>query len=339
MNSRTKGLVAGGAAIVAILLAASLYFAFGPAQSARLRHNTLAAATYYMQKGDYDRALDLLDKLLIDNADDSEAQALRDKAMSDKTAAENAKNQELAQAESSGQKAIAQSLERLGKNLKSGSGGTVQPQENPADAAAKAQAAEEAARKKAEADAEAARKKAEAEQLAQKSKELQDKMRAVNDLVDKGSKAADGGDFPGADKFFSDAESKFPDGEDKFAGQKLAEIADALYSGSKKNPGSPADAALKESIQTARDAKKKDPANALPYYTLGKINSDLNQIDNAITELKQAASLDPNNYLYSYALGIAYFKARRYEDARQAFQATTTLNPRFERAYYNLGIT
>ena len=123
-------------------------------------------------------------------------------------------------------------------------------------------------------------------------------MRAVNALVDKGKNAIDSGDFGGGDKLFSDAKDKFPDGEDKFAAQKLAEIADSLYAAARKNPGSGADAAMQEAIQTARDAKKRDPSNALPYYTLGKINSDLNQTENAITELKQAASLDPKNYLY-----------------------------------------
>jgi tetratricopeptide (TPR) repeat protein len=294
---------------------------------------------------------------LIDNAADPDARALRDKAMQAKSGAEEAKAQEAAQAEVTGQKAIAQSLDKLGQKLKTapsgasasasqaasagqGSGADVQAKAKAATAAAAASAKAEAdAQKKAEADAEAARAKAEAEELAKKSRDLQDKMRAVNDLVEKGKASIDSGDFSGGERLFAEARDRLPEGEDKFAGQKLADIADSLYTAAKKNPGPDADSALQEAIQTARDAKKRDASNALPYYTLGKINSDLNQTDNAIIELRQAASLDPKNYLYSYALGLSYFKARRYEDARQSFEATTTLNPKFERGYYNLGMT
>ncbi|HET7838824.1 MAG TPA: tetratricopeptide repeat protein, partial [Rectinemataceae bacterium] len=338
MTKNSKILLAALGAAVAIGI--GLYLLLGPMGEARTRRNVLASASYYLGKGDYDRALDLLDKLLISNASDPEAQALRDKAMSGKTGTEAAKAEETAKAEESGQKAIANSLAKLSQNLKSAppaaapaASAARPPAENPADAAAKAKKAEDEARRKAEADAEAARKKAEAEELAKKSRELQDRMRAVNELVDKGKAAIDRGDFQGGEKLFGDAETSFPDGEDKYAGQKLAEIADSLYSAAKKNPGQPADAALQESIQTARDAKKKDANNAMPYYTLGKINADLKQTDNAITELKQANSLDPKNYLYAYELGKAYFAARRYEDARQAFDATVTLNPKFESAF------
>ena len=178
----------------------------------RTRQNVLASAQYYLDKGDYDRALDLLDKLLIDNAGDSDARALRDTAMRAKSGADATKAQEAAQAEASGQKVIAQSLDKLGQKLRTSA--TAGP------TAAEVSKAEADVQRRAEADAGAARQRAEAAELARQNKELQDKMRAVNALVDKGKNAIDSGDFGGGDKLFSDAKDKFPDGEDEFAAQK-----------------------------------------------------------------------------------------------------------------------
>ena len=93
-------------------------------------------------------------------------------------------------------------------------------------------------------------------------------------------------------------------------------MADSLYMRPRRIPAPGPMRPCRRRSRPRGTPRSAMPSNALPYYTLGKINSDLNQTDNAITELKQAASLDPKDYLYSYALGIAYFKARRYEDAR-----------------------
>jgi hypothetical protein len=331
--------------LLTLIIAALLIFVVIPGGAQKTRLNVLASAEYYLEKGDYERALNLVDSLLIKNAGDIDARALRDRAIEAKTKAEAEKAEAARREGLSSQREIASTLDKLGQKLgtrqdsqttNSVASATTQSDaaraKAEAEARAKAEAeaqrkAEEAAQRKAEADAEAARRKAQEEELSQKSKELQAKMRTVNDLVERGMKAVDGGDFKTGERLFDEAKSKLPEGEDKFASQKLADIAESLYSGSRKYPGAEADAALQQAIQTARDAKKKDSSNAAPYYTLGKINSDLNQMDNAITELKQAVSLDPKNYLYSYALGLAYFKARRYEEARQSFSATTTLNP------------
>jgi hypothetical protein len=46
-----------------------------------IRNNTLALAKDYIDRGEYQRALDLLDKLLIENAADSDARILQDEAI------------------------------------------------------------------------------------------------------------------------------------------------------------------------------------------------------------------------------------------------------------------
>ena len=62
--------------------------------------------------------------------------------------------------------------------------------------------------------------------------------------------------------------------------------------------------------------------------------------DLAVTELEQAVKLDPNNYLYAYELGKAYFNVKKFEEAQRAFESVTTkLNPKYEPAFFNLGMT
>ena len=92
MNKRARIIVIAAAAL-AVVAVAGLLLMFGPARAARTRQNVLASAQYYLDKGDYDRALDLLDKLLIDNAGDSDARALRDTAMRAKSGADATKAQ------------------------------------------------------------------------------------------------------------------------------------------------------------------------------------------------------------------------------------------------------
>ena len=53
-----------------------------------IRGNTIRLAAEYLEQGEYQRALDLLDRLLIENADDEEARALRDSAVEAKRSAD-----------------------------------------------------------------------------------------------------------------------------------------------------------------------------------------------------------------------------------------------------------
>lgn len=87
-------LVAAGAAVLIIFLVISLLLGFGSRifdrKEPRLteRENTLKLAELYMEKAEYDRALDLLDKLLLGNPNDSEALELQDKVLAAKRKAE-----------------------------------------------------------------------------------------------------------------------------------------------------------------------------------------------------------------------------------------------------------
>jgi hypothetical protein len=103
-GARTLAAIVGG---VVLLGAAALVVFLGPVKAERTRANVLASAQYYLDKGDYGRALDLLDKLLIDNASDADAKKLRDRAVLGKSGSDTAAAAQLAQAEATGQKAIA----------------------------------------------------------------------------------------------------------------------------------------------------------------------------------------------------------------------------------------
>ncbi|MEJ5188808.1 MAG: hypothetical protein WHT84_06320, partial [Breznakiellaceae bacterium] len=172
------------------------------AQAAK-RANTLALARDYIERAEYQRALNLLDALLIENAQDDEVRSLRDKAI------EALKQQELSQgsapkdseAVSSALKEVSKAVESVAKaasQTAQRTGSTASPQTSEttdaarrkaqeeerakAEAAAAARAAAEAERRAAE-EAEAARRKAQEEELARKSRELQERMRLINDLI------------------------------------------------------------------------------------------------------------------------------------------------------------
>ncbi|MFA6505469.1 MAG: tetratricopeptide repeat protein, partial [Treponemataceae bacterium] len=352
---------------VALLLTVGIgsFVAFGGG-AGKQRSNTLTLAKEYVDRGEYQRALDLLDKLLIADASDKEARALRDSAIEAKRKAEGDRSAAEEAARKGGEKSMNTALDKIGRAVESASKVASQSPQAAAKAAeeanrraqaedarrraadeekAKAEAAaarkaEELAAQKAALEAEAARKKAQAEELARKSKEVQDRMRIVNDLVTQGKKAINEGKYGDADKTFTEAISRVPDGENRFQAQKLAEIADSYYDGFKRDPnGKEGQESLKNAIKHARDAIKADPGQALPHFTLGKINGDLKQWDNAISEFKESTRLDPKNYLYSFELGRAYFNARKFADARQAFEASAAMKSDFEAAWYNLGGT
>jgi tetratricopeptide (TPR) repeat protein len=291
------------------------------------RKNTINLALEYLAAGEFQRALDLLDRLLIENPGDEEVRELRDRALREQRLASEAAAAALAPAPRQG----------------SGDAG---PQDQ-----ARRQAAEELrleaealaaaeAERQAAAGAEAARRKAQEEELARVSRELQAQMRAVNDLVSQGTEYLRKDDTSGAARVFAEVRSRMPAGETRFEAQKLADMAEAYYDYYSRHPNTnEGSEAARQVNALAGEASGKDPSQALPHYTLGKLNRDQRQWDKAAAELKEAVRLEPDNYLYSFDLGRVYFSSRNYTDARQSFENAVRLNARFEPAWYNLGGT
>ncbi len=73
-----------------------------------------------------------------------------------------------------------------------------------------------------------------------------------------------------------------------------------------------------ESLKALQKALKLDPDNANALNSLGYIMAEKEMdIDTAISYCLAAVKRSPNNYAYLDSLGWAYFKAGRYEDARE----------------------
>jgi len=62
----------------------------------------------------------------------------------------------------------------------------------------------------------------------------------------------------------------------------------------------------------------------------------LGQSDNAIAEMKKALQLDPFSPIYNTVFGLAYFYARRYDQAQEQFKKAIELNPDFFVTHYHL---
>ncbi|MBU0936595.1 MAG: tetratricopeptide repeat protein [Spirochaetes bacterium] len=363
MQERTKKRliigIAGGVLALALLFGTMAVLKGG----SRERNNMLTLAREYIDRESYDRALDILDALIIKDAADSEARSLRDEALDKLKAAGGTREDDT----------LAQSLDELGRSLErtastvaqsaaqqgtqstaqgSAADSSTSSQQAALAAAQQAEAArkaeEDAARKAetdalaaAEAEAAAAARAAREAELARMSEELREKMEAVTRLVQEGRTAITAGDNTSAGKSFTAATTALPPGEDRFASQTWSDIAESWYEAYKQQPSSPEGVqAVREAQRAAQEAIRKDSTAAEPHYTLSKIYNDANLPDQALSELEQAQRLDPNNYLYAYELGRAYFSVKKYEEARRAFESVTTrLNPRYEPAFFNLGTT
>ncbi|HPG86188.1 MAG TPA: hypothetical protein PLQ29_05755, partial [Spirochaetales bacterium] len=242
----------GIAALLALAAIAAIVLALGAGghSGERERTNMLSLAGEYIDRGDFDRALDILDRLIIKDSSDAEARSLQDLALARKASAK-AAAEEAAKAGSGEAGALAQSLGELGKSLERTASTVAQSATRPsqpaagssagsADDSAAAQAAarkaEEDALAKAQSEAEAARRRAAEEELSRKSAELRAKMEAINALVKAGRQSISAGDYAAARSSFDEAVSSLPSGEAKFSAQTYAEIAEGYYDGYRRDP-------------------------------------------------------------------------------------------------------
>ena len=202
---------------------------------------------------------------------------------------------------------------------------------NAADTTNNAKAAntQVVAQARAVAEAEAA-KKAQAELLAKK--------REVDTLVQQGKKAAANGNFTEAQNAFNKAAAQMPSGDAAFAAEQYREMADALQSISKKDP-----AHKDQALKTAADYIKKSVAakndDAKAHYVYAQIAGAQNNPALTVQELEAARRFDPQNYQYNYELGKLYFEQKKYPQARACFEQAVKSNPKFEAAFFNLGMT
>lgn len=77
--------------------------------------------------------------------------------------------------------------------------------------------------------------------------------------------------------------------------------------------------------------------NDVFWHNLALVNYQLGNLDEAITAVSQAITINPNNFIYHYNAGLILENAKLYSKAIAAYQQAINLNPQYVEAYNNLG--
>lgn len=313
------------------------------------RQNTLALAQKYLDKGQYDKAMDLLNSLLISNPDDEEADRLLDEAIKQKKASDDqaaAQNIVVQPGDSSyniniDTDELTAALREQNERSQQMINDLLEQQRQSQDA----QRAEAAAEKKA---AEELRKKEEAERkaaeeaLAQKNAALKSKIAGINEKIAAGKADLNTGNVDSALNNFKNAVSQLPlsEGEPAFSASKYSEVASALFEASltEKDPSRKAKL-NREALSYVNQALKNNPNDPVSHYILGMNYIDSKDWEKAAKELEAAAKNDPDNYMYYYQLGRAQYRLKNFTAARSAFETSIKYNNKFDLSHYNLGMT
>jgi tetratricopeptide (TPR) repeat protein len=295
------------AAVVAILAMVGAGIAIGAgaaARKARRSHdNTLALARQYLERGEFQSAQDLLNGLLLSDANDPSARALLDQLITAKKAAEEAARQEGLAAQRNQQNQLQASLDELGQNIRT-SGGTEriviqQPTPKPEDPNAAATAAEKARKKQ------------------------------VQDLLSRGASLFNAERYPEARKTFEDALALDPENA-----QALAYAGRSWF---KEKPDDPE--ALQKAAELSNRAITKDPNLWVPHDTLGQIYEQRKLYDEAEKEYRIASRLNPGDAEILYNLGKVQYYAKRYTEAVASFDSCLKLKPSHENALFRRGMS
>jgi tetratricopeptide (TPR) repeat protein len=327
------------------------------------RENMLILASEYADQGEYDMALDLINDLLLEDAADQEARALRDRVIKARKEAEEADKQAELDALKAQNEELAQGLKDLSN--------TLQNQESPAEKAARLAAEEEARRKKLlqqqqveelinqakdaiqdkdydkaislakqalsiipdSYDAQRIKKEAEdlkraAESEAEK-KAREEREKKISSLLDRADKALDQGDFGGARNLIDQVLELDPEN-----GRALSLLGQSWY---RENSES------KINRDRAREylkmALEEDPQDWETHYYLGKIadneGDDMEAMDNYV----KAASLNGSSPEIFYSLGILQYRNKLYKEALSSFKRVEGLKSDYTGNYYAMGLT
>ena len=353
--------------IIAVLILIFLFFFLRSCSSTsndsalKKRQNTILLAQKYIEKGQFDPAMELLNKLLIENADDKEVNDLLDKLIELKALedAKNGANFATSNSYSPGgsydinidtdgiRDAFRDSLDSMSRELSAANEANAKNQEtiNRLLEAQRLQEQEKASQAKAleaQKKAEEAERKAKEEELAKQNKKNAEKIAKINDLINQGNANLNTGKSGDALKKYEEAVKFLPidQGEPSFSSSKYAEIASNLYDAAEreKNPETKS-TLMNNAVKYAQKAIEKDPSNAKAHFILA-MNAENNK--DAVTaekELELAVKNDPNNYLYYYYLGRRQFINKKYQQARSSFTSSIKLNNQFDSSHYNLGVT
>lgn len=336
------------------------------------RNNAYNLARTYAEQGEYDRALSVLDKLLLKNGNDSTALEMLQQIIEMKKAADeggavpefsgvtsvnintdgitDAMQDSMAQVKN----ALAESNRQAEENRKTMENLVKIQAENSAAEKRRqeAAAAEAAEKRKAEAAAEAQRKaaeekrKAEEEELAKKNAKVKNDMDIVNNEIQLGKTALATGNIEEALQHFKKAGSNIPvvDGDPLYSAKKKSEIAQALWAASEKAEDPAEKKRLRdEAMAMAHKVLEENPNDGAAKYILAQDSIDKKDYNLALNQLKGAIQNsdkeNPNLYLYYYDLGKIQYLAKKYSEAVASFTTSCELNGSFVPSRYNLGLS
>ncbi|HZK19702.1 MAG TPA: tetratricopeptide repeat protein, partial [Treponemataceae bacterium] len=310
------------------------------------RENTFALINRYIDRGEHDRAMDLLDTLLIQNANDEEALSLSDQVLVlKKTEEKDTKSpffsvdtgglesavEKMAKQSAESQAAFTEAL-RLQEIQAAQASATVQ-----AEAQKRAEAEAEAKKREAQQKAEAEKRRVMEEELARKNAALQKQIANVNDELAKGKVQLLSGQIDSGLKHFKAAERALPTEETEFCASKLSEISGLLFESSTSQEDPLKKEKLqKEAVSYARKALSYDDNQAISHYVLGKHADLAKDYTTAMDEFTKAVTIDSKNALYYYELGKVQYRLGKYNSAKTSFTSSTKIDSGFENAWFNL---
>ncbi|MEM5947998.1 tetratricopeptide repeat protein [Spirochaetia bacterium 38H-sp] len=316
-----------------LLLVGGIAFLIVDAKNAE-RHNAMVLAKEYAEQNEYQRALDILDALLLKNPGDKEVRELKDKILEEKKAyEEDLRKKELDE--------LARQQERLNSSLSQLSQSLSQNANNQAESLAdKQRQAEEEARRRAEEE-----KRKEEERLAKLSEEERKKEEMIKALIKEGTEALEEQQYVAARQKFSDVlgiDLQDSIKESEHHATALAYTAESFYE----------EGDVKGAVEKAQEAIDTNKNVWQSYYVLGKIYSDNKNYESAEEQFKKALALNPQSAESLYELGKVQYmmglskqrsnptlSKQKFNDARLSFSRCLEIMPSWINAHYNLALT
>jgi tetratricopeptide (TPR) repeat protein len=96
---------------------------------------------------------------------------------------------------------------------------------------------------------------------------------------------------------------------------------------------------LNKSISTLEEGVQKYPENTDMQVALTSAYIEADKLDIAITSAEKLVAKDPMNKAYRYNYGVLLLNATMYAEAEEQLKKAIDIDPTYENAIYNLGVT
>jgi tetratricopeptide (TPR) repeat protein len=96
---------------------------------------------------------------------------------------------------------------------------------------------------------------------------------------------------------------------------------------------------LNKSISTLEEGVQKYPENTDMQVALTSAYIEADKLDIAITSAEKLVAKDPMNKAYRYNYGVLLLNAAMYAEAEEQLKKAIDIDPTYENAIYNLGVT